>query len=191
MHNGPEYFHQFHPILGLLEIIKQVPVVKLGHVPVRAMDINQSTVNRNITVGINLLYQGGVGDPYNDSGSQNSDTDEVAEGTERGEAPRKQSQPDGGTLPTTKEEHLEVLKELLIDDICNVTPYVILIQGDLGIWEHVKSLLAESAIEDSPCQWIQFTVFVLGFFHLKMAAIDAIWQIFIQPKVTQHDDNSL
>ena len=91
------------------------------------MDINQSTVNRNITVGINLLYQGGVGDPYNDSGSQNSDTDEVAEGTKHSEAPRKQSQPDGGTLPTTKEEHLEVLKELLIDNICNVTPYVILI----------------------------------------------------------------
>lgn len=37
---------------------------------------------------------------------------------------------------------------------------------------------------------LQFIVYVMGLFHLKMACADAIWRIFIQPKGSDVDENS-
>ncbi|KAI9066923.1 hypothetical protein FKP32DRAFT_1551960, partial [Trametes sanguinea] len=45
------------------EAIESIPVSKLHHVPLRAMDINQSTVSGNIEALNNMLTQAGLGDP--------------------------------------------------------------------------------------------------------------------------------
>ena len=60
---GPQYFRKFKEELGKPEWVEKVPVVKMRHVPARAMDVNQSKVSGNIRAIANLLEQGGVGDP--------------------------------------------------------------------------------------------------------------------------------
>ncbi|KAJ7800011.1 hypothetical protein B0H13DRAFT_2244977 [Mycena leptocephala] len=52
-------------------------------------------------------------------------------------------------------------------------------------------VLLRRSIESTPWLRYQFVVFVMGFFHLKMAAADALWRIFIEPKQGRQDDNSL
>ncbi|KAK7015395.1 hypothetical protein R3P38DRAFT_3321655 [Favolaschia claudopus] len=52
-------------------------------------------------------------------------------------------------------------------------------------------VLLRRSIEATPWRRHQFMVFVMGFFHLKMAAADAIWRIFIEPKHGRLDENSL
>src|SRR6266478_5081112 len=50
----------------------------------------------------------------------------------------------------------------------------------------------ESRSEERTPWWrLQFVVYVMGLFHLKMACADAIWQIFINPKEGREDENSL
>ncbi|KAF7969309.1 hypothetical protein HWV62_27741 [Athelia sp. TMB] len=61
--HGPEYFRQFKRDHGLPEWVEKVPVVKMRHVPARAMDINQSKIAGNIDAIANLMTQGGIGDP--------------------------------------------------------------------------------------------------------------------------------
>ncbi|KAH9919663.1 hypothetical protein B0H21DRAFT_702085 [Amylocystis lapponica] len=69
--------------------------------------------------------------------------------------------------------------------------HVILVHGDLGTCERVQSLLQSRAEERTPWRRFQFVVFVMGLFHLKMAATDALWKIFIFPKAARADDTSL
>ncbi|KAJ6550354.1 hypothetical protein B0H10DRAFT_2169936 [Mycena sp. CBHHK59/15] len=66
--------------------------------------------------------------------------------------------------------------------LVSILKYVVLFFGDLGTFERVQGVLLWRSIEGSPWLWYQFMVFVMGFFHLKMACADAIWQIFIEPK---------
>ncbi|KDQ62451.1 hypothetical protein JAAARDRAFT_121422, partial [Jaapia argillacea MUCL 33604] len=61
--HGPEYFHQFRGKLGHPETIDTIPIVKSKQIPVRGMDINQSTVQGNCNALTDLFGQGGVGDP--------------------------------------------------------------------------------------------------------------------------------
>ncbi|KDQ57301.1 hypothetical protein JAAARDRAFT_131575 [Jaapia argillacea MUCL 33604] len=63
VHHGPEYFAQFRNNLGHPEVVDQIPVVKSKQIPVKGMDINQSTVPGNRDALINLFGQGGLGDP--------------------------------------------------------------------------------------------------------------------------------
>ncbi|KAI0052951.1 hypothetical protein FA95DRAFT_1482269 [Auriscalpium vulgare] len=128
------------------EPVEKIPVTKLSHYPVRAMDINQSKVSGNIEAIEDLLAQGGVGDPDDE------------------------------------DEHY---------DVEDITPFVVLVHGDLGTLERVQSAQERRAIEDTPWRRLQSIVLVPGFFHLKMAAADAIWRIFISEKGTQDDPNSL
>ena len=67
----------------------------------------------------------------------------------------------------------------------------ILIFGDLLTGQHLSSLLDSLACEKTPWRRLQFLVFVMGLFHLKMACADAIWRIFIHPKRSQEDPTSL
>ncbi|KDQ57302.1 hypothetical protein JAAARDRAFT_131270, partial [Jaapia argillacea MUCL 33604] len=55
----------------------------------------------------------------------------------------------------------------------------------------VQSLQESCTTEDTPWNWFQFVVFVMGLFHLKMAVADAIWKIFIHPKQARMDETSL
>jgi len=68
---------------------------------------------------------------------------------------------------------------------------VVLVFGDLLTGQHVRSLLESLSEETTPWRRLQFVVFVMGLFHLKMACADAIWRIFIQPKGSDIDSNAL
>lgn len=63
VYNGPEYFQQFKGELAQPPIIEQIPVKKMYQVPVKAMDINQSTIAGNIEAIENILGQANIGDP--------------------------------------------------------------------------------------------------------------------------------
>jgi hypothetical protein len=67
---GPQFFHDYQDMVGLPEVVEGVPVVKMVHVPARAMDINQSKVSGNIQAIEELISQGGVGDPEVDESSE-------------------------------------------------------------------------------------------------------------------------
>ena len=148
---GPEYFRKFKRTLGKPEWVEKVPVVKMRHVPARAMDINQSKVSGNIRAIANLMEQGGVGDP--DQGM---------------------------------EENSEYER-----DVVDMREHVILFHGDLGTFERVLGVLQRRALEVTAFQRYQFIVFLMGVFHLKMACADALWRIFIDPKTSRVDVNSL
>ncbi|KAF9467975.1 hypothetical protein BDZ94DRAFT_1294484 [Collybia nuda] len=68
---------------------------------------------------------------------------------------------------------------------------VVLVFGDLLTGEWIRSLLESRSEEKTLWQHLQFVVYVMGLFHLKMACADAIWCIFIQPKGACNDNNSL
>jgi len=76
-------------------------------------------------------------------------------------------------------------------DVVDVSPYVVLIHGDLGTAERVVSLLECRSLEGTPWRRFQYVVFVLGLFHLKMACADALWRIFIEPRSAWEDPNGL
>ena len=69
--------------------------------------------------------------------------------------------------------------------------HAILISGDLLTGERIRSLLDSRSEESTPWRRMQFIVYVMGLFHLKMACADAIWRIFILPKKARNDENSL
>ncbi|KAJ7262566.1 hypothetical protein C8J57DRAFT_1513569 [Mycena rebaudengoi] len=78
-----------------------------------------------------------------------------------------------------------------MNQLVSILKYVVLFFGDLGTFERVQGVLLGRSIESTPWLQHQFMVFVMGFFHLKMAAADAIWRIFIEPKQSRLDENSL
>ncbi|KAJ7198168.1 hypothetical protein GGX14DRAFT_374434 [Mycena pura] len=78
-----------------------------------------------------------------------------------------------------------------LPNLLSIIAFVILFHGDLGTGERIMSLLQRRAIEDTPWRRYQYVIYVMGLFHLKMAAADAIWRIFIEPKVGREDQTSL
>jgi hypothetical protein len=76
-------------------------------------------------------------------------------------------------------------------DIVDIQAFVLLFWGDLGTAERILSLLGRRSIEATPWRRYQYVVFVMGLFHLKMACADALWRIFIEPKISRDDVNSL
>jgi hypothetical protein len=56
-------FEHFRSQLGLPETILQIPVTKTTHIPCRAMDINQSTVDGQAEILESLFSQANIGDP--------------------------------------------------------------------------------------------------------------------------------
>ncbi|KAL1687148.1 hypothetical protein GGG16DRAFT_128169 [Schizophyllum commune] len=75
--------------------------------------------------------------------------------------------------------------------IVDITRHVLLFHGDLGTYERVMSILEHRSLETTPVRRFQFMVFIFGLFHLKMAAADAIWRIFIKDKSSHSDPTSL
>ena len=68
---------------------------------------------------------------------------------------------------------------------------VVIIFGDLLTGQHVRSLLESRSIEPTPWRRMQFIVFGMGLFHLKMACADAIWRVFIRSNTSASDTNTL
>lgn len=57
----------------------------------------------------------------------------------------------------------------------DLTPYVVLIHGDLGTGERLQAVQICRSIEAMPWDRFQHVIFIPGLFHLKMACTDAIW----------------
>jgi len=62
----------------------------------------------------------------------------------------------------------------------DVDPYIILFHGDLGTGERLQSARRRRTTEASPRNWLQYAVFVMGLFHLKMACAETIWRVFLK-----------
>jgi len=72
----------------------------------------------------------------------------------------------------------------------DISEYVLLVHGDLLTKECLDMVWASQCIDDSPKNWFQFVVFVLGLFHFKMACVDALWRVYLQAKEGCEDMNS-
>lgn len=66
-------------------------------------------------------------------------------------------------------------------DTVDLSKHVVIIHGDLGTGKCIKSMMHERSLEYRPWERFQFIKFCPGFFHVKMACIDALWRIFIKP----------
>ncbi|KAL1669501.1 hypothetical protein GGF50DRAFT_44204, partial [Schizophyllum commune] len=81
--------------------------------------------------------------------------------------------------------------------LVDITRYVLLFHGDLGTYERVMSVIEHRSLEATPFRRFQspafpdVIVFIFGLFHLKMAAADAIWRIFLRNKCGKGDPNSV
>ncbi len=64
-----------------------------------------------------------------------------------------------------------------------------LFHGDLAMRDCLEGLRRMRVIEKSAKNRLDFIVFVLGLFHLKMAAANAYWCIHVEPK-DDHDEPS-
>lgn len=102
--------------------------------------------------------------------------------------------------PSTPASNARAIEELLaqagIKDSgegggVSIGNHVVLISGDLLTGERIRSLLASRQEERTPWRRMQFVVYVMGLFHLKMAAAEAIWRIFIRDKNAREDTTSL
>ncbi|KAJ7187718.1 hypothetical protein GGX14DRAFT_383377 [Mycena pura] len=76
-------------------------------------------------------------------------------------------------------------------NVQSIIDYVVLFHGDLGTGERITSLLQRRSIESTPWRRYQYVVYIMGLFHMKMAAADAIWRIFLEPKSGRDDTTSL
>lgn len=63
---------------------------------------------------------------------------------------------------------------------CNFDPYVVLFHGDLGTGERIQTAKRRRGLESSPRDRLQYVVFVMGLFHLKMARVETIWRVFLK-----------
>lgn len=142
---GPPYFSQFRDKLREPETIEAIPITRTPIIATSAMDVSNSTVTGNIQSIVNLLQQGGIGDPA------------------------------------------------VVDDpdMPDISEHVVLFHGDLGTGERLQSAQQRRGIENTPWNRLQHVIFIPGLFHLKMAAADTIWRIFLQPSAARLDETSL
>jgi len=90
------------------------------------------------------------------------------------------------------DSNIEVLDKMMgqsgiTEDI--VRHFVLLVHGDLGVLERVKSVLASRKIERTDKESFEYVETVPGLFHVLMACADAIWRTYIEPK-DLHKDRS-
>ena len=68
---------------------------------------------------------------------------------------------------------------------------MVLVFGNLLTGERIRSLLESRSEEKTSWRRLQFIIYVMGLFHLKMAFADAIWRLFIHANGVRNDKNSL
>lgn len=76
-------------------------------------------------------------------------------------------------------------------DTVNISEYVTIIHGVLGTGERIQAIQKHQSIEDSELHRYQSVVFVPGVFHERMACVDSLYRIFIDPADAHLDNNSL
>ncbi|CDO72246.1 hypothetical protein BN946_scf184970.g98 [Trametes cinnabarina] len=88
----------------------------------------------------------------------------------------------------------EMFKQAGVGDVesggVDISEFVTLIHGDLGTYERVLSAVRRRSVEESPYNRLQSVIFIIGLFHLKMAAADAIWRILVSPDNARVDETS-
>lgn len=62
----------------------------------------------------------------------------------------------------------------------DINDQVIIIHSDLLTGERIESIQDTRSVEEIPWRRLQYAIYVLGLFHLKMVCADAIWRLFIQ-----------
>jgi hypothetical protein len=74
----------------------------------------------------------------------------------------------------------------------NVDPFIIMFHGDLGTGERIQSAKRRRMVEASPRNRLQYVIFVMGLFHLKMACAETIWRAFLKDSKarTEHQKTS-
>ncbi|KAJ3475461.1 hypothetical protein NLI96_g11820 [Meripilus lineatus] len=75
-------------------------------------------------------------------------------------------------------------------DIIDFSEMVSIVHGDLGCFEKAISGMKRRSVEFTELERLQFVVFVIGLFHMKMAAADAMWRIFMPAKNPSEDPSS-
>src|SRR5260370_40514053 len=63
--------------------------------------------------------------------------------------------------------------------------YVWLCHGDLGTQEWHAATTESHALESSAQERLQYLVTIPGIFHIRMAAVDAIWRVYLHNKKLQ------
>ncbi|KAJ3473067.1 hypothetical protein NLI96_g13148 [Meripilus lineatus] len=80
--------------------------------------------------------------------------------------------------------------KLTESDLVDIREHIVIVNGDMGAFEKLLSAVERRAQEMDPVSRLQFIVFVIGLFHLKMAAADAIWRILVEPQNARKDPSS-
>lgn len=73
----------------------------------------------------------------------------------------------------------------------DIRDHVVIVHGDLGTGERLEGAQASRRIERKPVRGLRNIVFVFGLFHMQMAAAEAIWRMFIEPKSQRTEPNGL
>jgi hypothetical protein len=74
------------------------------------------------------------------------------------------------------------------EDAVDISEHVVLVHGDLGTGEQINTILKRRACERRPWERFQYVEFLPGYFHVKMACVDAIWRIAIKPALGRQDE---
>jgi hypothetical protein len=77
------------------------------------------------------------------------------------------------------------------DDPVRFAGHVGLVYGDFSTGEHLQSIIESQRLEKTEEAHLQFVIFVMGLFHLKMAVADTLWKTYIEPKVGQDDSQGV
>ncbi len=72
-------------------------------------------------------------------------------------------------------------------DFEDISEYVTIMHGDLGTYKRVLSAKRQRSQEKTPYNHLQSVKFVIGLFHFKMAAADALWRVLVAPEHSRED----
>lgn len=72
-----------------------------------------------------------------------------------------------------------LLRQGGIDDSM-LEEHVVLVHGDLGTGEKIRSLQISRSIEKTAKNRLQYAAWLPGFFHIEMAMTDTIWRIYLK-----------
>lgn len=73
------------------------------------------------------------------------------------------------------------------DPLEDLSDLLTLVHGDLGTYERILTAIRRRSVEHTPGDRLQSVVFVMGLFHLKMAAADTIWRLLVTPDKARKD----
>lgn len=174
---GPEFFHRYCALLEVPTVIDQVPLTKTRTIPARAMNVSNSSVSGNLDAMRGLLLQSGFREHPQATAAA-------------AVAVLPSSVPADTDIEMAPQSSSKSADEAL-DSVDEAAEYAILFHGDLGTGERIAQCQRLRSIEKTPYLRYQFSIYVLGLFHLKMACADALWRIFIHPFEARSDGTSV